>query len=264
LSNLLDDWRPEGPEDGLQPDDDGMTMVSINANEWLIARGEIHARGGLRDINSYLLGADGPHLTPGQKAWIAQLRERPLRLYRVTDVRPGEGLTLVDELNPEAGPQAVYDRSSSLSAKLGMLMGTRIMQATDAAGEHLELSCAIYPFAELRETQVLAQVREALAGAAALKLQVENMRDVAESEIARAWLAHWFEPALLPQIHDASTGDPMLLVTDHYRTGTVGGVLPVPVGRAADTEMTRPDGHPGNPRLALVIDLDELCRTLST
>jgi len=181
LSNLLDDWRPEGPEDGLQPDDDGMTMVSINANEWLIARGEIHARGGLRDINSYLLGADGPHLTPGQKAWIAQLRERPLGLYRVTDVRPGEGLTLVDELNPEAGPQAVYDRSSSLSAKLGMLMGTRIMQATDAAGEHLELSCAIYPFAELRETQVLAQVREALAGAAALKLQAENMRDVAES-----------------------------------------------------------------------------------
>jgi len=84
---------------------DGMTMVSINAGEWLIARGEIHVRGGLRKITSYLLGADGPYLAPGQKAWITQLRGRPLCLYRVTDVRPGEGLTLIDELDAQTEPQ---------------------------------------------------------------------------------------------------------------------------------------------------------------
>lgn len=215
--DLLDLWRPEGSEDGGQLDDDGMTMVSINAGEWLLARGEIHARGGLRDINSYLIGQDGPYLTPGQKAWITQLRERPLRLYRVTDVRRDEGLTLVDELDAEAEPQTVRERSGSLSAKPGMLMGARIMQASDAAGAHLELSGAIYPFAKLCEAQVLAQVRDALAGAAALKLHAENMRDLAEIEIASAWMAQWFEPAPLPQIRDAATGDPMLLVTDHYR-----------------------------------------------
>jgi hypothetical protein len=33
---LLDLWRPEGPRDGWQLDEDGMTMVSINAGEWLI------------------------------------------------------------------------------------------------------------------------------------------------------------------------------------------------------------------------------------
>jgi hypothetical protein len=98
-----------------------------------------------------------------------------------------------------------------------MLMGARIMQLSDAAGGHLELSGAIYPFAKLRETQVLAQVRQALAGATALKLHAENTRDLAEIEIARAWLAQWFAPAPLPQIRDAATGDPMLLVTDHYR-----------------------------------------------
>ena len=217
FEDLLDLWRPEGSEDGGQLDDDGMTMVSINAGEWLLARGEIHARGGLRDINSYLLGHDGPYLTPGQKAWITQLRERPLRLYRVTDVRPGEGLTLVDELDAQAEPQTVRERSGSLSAKPGMLMGARIMQASNAAGEHLELSGAIYPFAKLRETQVLAQVRDALAGATALKLHAENMRDLAEIEIASTWMAQWFEPAPLLQIRDAATGDPMLLVTDHYR-----------------------------------------------
>ena len=97
-----------------------------------------------------------------------------------------------------------------------MLMGARIMQVSDAADGHLDLSGAIYPFAKLRETQVLAQVRLALAGAAALKLHAENMRDLAEIQIARAWMTQWFEPAPLPQIRDAATGDPMLLVTDHY------------------------------------------------
>ena len=217
FEDLLDDWRPEGPEDGWQLDEDGMTMVSINAGEWLIARGQIHARGDLREINSYLLGHDGPYLTPGQKAWIAQLRERPLRLYRVTNVRPGEGLTLVDELDAQAEPQEVRERSGSLSARPGMLMGARIMQVGDATHGQRELSGAIYPFGKLRETHVLAHVRQALDGAAALKLHAENTRDLAEIEIARAWIAQWFEPAPLPQIRDAATGDPMLLVTDHYR-----------------------------------------------
>lgn len=217
FEDLLDHWRPEGPEDGWQLDEDGMTMVSINAGEWLIARGQIHARGGLREINSYLLGRDGPYLTPGQRAWITQLRERPLRLYRVTDVRPGEGLTLVDELDAQAEPQAVRERSGSQSARPGMLMGARIMQVGDAGDGHLELSGAIYPFGKLRETQVLTQVREVLVGAATLTLHADTLRDLAETEIARAWMAQWFEPAPLPQIRDAATGDPMLLVTDHYR-----------------------------------------------
>lgn len=217
FEDLLDDWRPEGPEDGWQLDEDGMTMVSINAGEWLIARGEIHARGGLREINDYLLGRDGPYLTPGQKAWIAQLRERPLRLYRVTDVQPGVGLTLVDELDAQAEPQAVRERSGSRSARPGMLMGARIMQVGEATDGHLELSGALYPYAKLRETQVLTQVRQVLAAAADLKLHADNVRDLAETEIARAWMAQWFEPAPLPQIHDAATGDPILLVTDHYR-----------------------------------------------
>ena len=128
-------------------------------------------------------------LTPGQRDWIAQLRARPLCLYRVTDVRPGEGMTLIDEFNPQAEPQRVREISGSRSAKPGMLMGARIMQdgADAATGDgHRELSGAIYPFSKL-------------------------------GEAPSTWLDQWFEPAPLPQIHDASTGEPVLLVTDHYR-----------------------------------------------
>ena len=50
-----------------------------------------------------------------------------------------------------------------------------------------------------------------------MDLHVDNQHDQLELEIARAWLDQWFAPAPLPQIQDASTGDPLLLVTDHYR-----------------------------------------------
>jgi hypothetical protein len=216
---LLDLWRPEGPREGWQLDEDGMTMVSINAGEWLIARGEIHARGGPREINAYLLGRDGPFLTPGQRDWIAQLRARPLRLYRVTDVQPGAGMTLIDEFDPQAQPQPVREISGSRSARPGMLMGARIMEVATGVGidGHHELSGAIYPFSKLAEAAVLAQAGQTIAGSAELKLHVDNQRDLLELAIARAWLDQWFAPAPLPQMQDASTGDPLLLVTDHYR-----------------------------------------------
>ncbi|NLZ42436.1 MAG: DUF2384 domain-containing protein [Comamonadaceae bacterium] len=100
-----------------------------------------------------------------------------------------------------------------------MLMGTRIMEVATGAGVdgHLELSGAIYPFSKLAEATVLAQARQVLAGSAELELHVDNQRDLLELAIARAWLDQWFAPAPLPQIQDASTGDPLLLVTDHYR-----------------------------------------------
>jgi hypothetical protein len=216
---LLDLWRPEGPREGWQLDEDGMTMVSINAGEWLIARGEIHARGGPREINAYLLGQDGPFLTPGQRDWIAQLRARPLRLYRVTDVQPSAGMTLIDEFDPQAQPQQVREVSGSRSAKPGMLMGARIMEVTTGAGTdgHRELSGAIYPFSKLGEAAVLTQARQATVSSAGFELHSDNQRDLLELTIARAWLDQWFTPAPLPQIQDASTGHPLLLVTDHYR-----------------------------------------------
>ena len=100
-----------------------------------------------------------------------------------------------------------------------MLMGARIMEVATGAGifGHRELSGAIYPFSKLAEAAVLAQARQVLAGSAGLNLHIDNQRDLLELEIARTWLDQWFAPAPLPQIQDASTGDPLLLVTDHYR-----------------------------------------------
>ncbi len=100
-----------------------------------------------------------------------------------------------------------------------MLMGARIMEVTVGAGTdgHRELSGAIYPFSKLAEATVLTQTRQVMAGYSGFELHIDNQRDLLELAIARAWRANWFAPAPLPQIQDASTGDPLLLLTDHYR-----------------------------------------------
>jgi hypothetical protein len=128
-------------------------------------------------------------------------------------------MTLIDEFDPQAQPQQVREVSGSRSAKPGMLMGARIMEVAAGAGidGHRELSGAIYPFSKLAEAAVLAEARQVLAGSAGLNLHIDNPRDLLELAIARAWLDQWFAPAPLQQIQDASTGDPLLLVTDHYR-----------------------------------------------
>lgn len=209
FEGLLDLLSPDQAGVDVPMDDDLAQMLTTNAGEWLLARGEMLVKGRKRSINEYLLSREGPYLTPGQQRWIAQLHERPLRLYRVTDVRAGEGLTLVDALNATAEPVVVQERSGSRGAQPGMLMGVRVMQLD----EHNELSGAIYAFAKLREPSVMANVQAALDAG----FRAENGQTLAELAIASQWLAQWFEPVPIPELRDAASGDPVLLVTDHYR-----------------------------------------------
>ncbi|MCW5635957.1 MAG: DUF2384 domain-containing protein [Rubrivivax sp.] len=206
---ILESWLPEEGES--DPDELEMQMISVCVGEWLLARGEMHsAKRGRRRLLDLVLGPDGPYLTPGQRSWLEQMRTRPLRLYRVTDVRPGEGMTLVDELDDTLPPRQVQERLGSTEAKPGLLIGARLMEVPEpAGGSRLELSGAIYTFH--------------LAAEASAK---EAVRAAADSELAlaRAWMAQWFEPPALPQIRDASTGEPMLLVADHYRVLDAGAL----------------------------------------
>lgn len=206
---IFDSWLPDEAE--TDPDEDAMRMIGVCVGEWLLARGELpSAKRGRRRAIDLVLGNDGPYLTPSQRRWIEQLRERPLRLYRVTEVRPDEGLTLVDEFDETAPPQAVRERLGSRGAQVGLLIGARIVEVAGPGEPHLELSGALYPFAPLAE--------------AAAKQAVRAAADNPEPALARAWVAQWFSRPALPEIRDASTGEPMLLVTDHYRVLDAGAL----------------------------------------
>lgn len=209
---IFDDLWPEESPDPQALEDDLWEMVMINSREWLLAHGYLEVKGQPVAVRDLLCGPGGPGLRAGQKAFLQQLADRPLRLYEVTDSRSGQGLMLVDALDQRAEPLFVQERTASQSLRAGALLGTRIV----SVGYHYELSGAMYPFTNLYAGALIPVAREFVA----------NLEDEVPAEaraleiayfIAEHWLANITLPQPMPQMMDASTGEPMLLVTDHFR-----------------------------------------------
>jgi hypothetical protein len=190
-------------------DADVIQSIEINFNEWLLAEGDIHARGGVRRINDYLLSPAGPRLHAAQRDWIQQLGQRPLRLYDVTDVVQGQQMTLCDALDKDAEPIVVRERSGTQDLKPGELLGCRILRV----GDHFQMSGAGYLFTLLSGQRVLSMVREHGKN---LGQQLDAPREMGLL-IMLEWLQHWLKPAPMPTLIDHYSGEPMTMITDHYR-----------------------------------------------
>ena len=156
LDDLRDDLL-EGEDSGKLGllDNEAATSIQLNLTEWLLAEGDIRVRGEHRRVADLVLGAGGPLLSVGQRAWLEQLAQRPMRLYDVTDVVPGTGITLCDALDPLQAPIVVTERAGSRSMRPGMQIGARVMAV---AGGH-ELSGAVYPFSMLSGRAMQDQLR---------------------------------------------------------------------------------------------------------
>lgn len=190
-------------------DADVIQSIEINISEWLLAEGDIHARGGVRRVNDYLLSPSGPRMNTAQRDWIQQLGQRPLRLYDVTDVVQGQQMTLCDALNKDAEPIVVRERSGTRNMKPGELLGCRIMRV----GDHFQMSGAAYLFTLVTGPQVLSMVREYGQN---FGHQLDAPREMGLL-IMLEWLQHWLKPAPMPTLIDHYSGDPMKIITDHYR-----------------------------------------------
>jgi len=195
---------------------DQETWQGIHANtmEWLLAEGRILVRGEYKRVSELLLGQGGPLFTAGQRRWIAQMAERPLRLYDVTEVIPGQQMTLCDALDSEAPPIFVREKSGSQAAMVGLKVGFRIMEVDD----HYELSGAVYPFSLLTGPGVLALLREAVDEAAdEFDTPQEEISGLINFIIHREWLYQYCRRRPIPAFVDTYSGDQILLITDHYR-----------------------------------------------
>ena len=228
-------------------------VLQINLTEWLLAEGEIWVRGDMERINDLLVGERGPRLNDAQRAWIAKLGAQPLRLYTVTEVRAGEGLTLCDAIDAQAPPVRVRERSGSRNASAGMLVGCRVMPEHD----HNELAGSMQVFSPLAAPGVLARVSEALRQAPG-----GPVPGVAPSWIIlQEWLGQFIEPPAMPRMIDAHSGEPIQLTTDQYRvldwTALSGGLA-----KCADVQGSRergwnrlPDCDDGQQRSVAAINL---------
>ena len=190
-------------------DDETWQQIQLNANEWLLAEATIDVHGKPTRVADLLLGPGGPLFTVEQRQWIAQLSERPLRLYDVTDVVPGRQMTLCDSLETEAPPIVVTERAGSQESLVGSQVGFRIMDV----GDHRELSGAAYPFSLLAGPHVVAALSEANRKRGPRADRSAKLSSI----IRRHWLAQYFAALPLPTIVDAVTGEALLLITDHYR-----------------------------------------------
>ena len=183
--------------------------IQINLMEWLLAEGDLSIKDVRRRVSESLLGPGGPLLTVGQRSWLKQLAERPLRLYVVTDVVPGVKLTLCDVLDTESPPIVVLERSASQTLAVGTQIGCRVM----AVQGHHELSGAAYPFSMLTGPTIVAKLRHA----AEQFRQEEDLPRILGMTIMSDWLQQYLAPPPMPTLVDAYSGEPMLLITDHYR-----------------------------------------------
>jgi hypothetical protein len=190
-------------------DEEAWQQVQINLSEWLLAEGDIEVQGVERRVSELLLGPGGPLFEVAQRAWLEQLARRPLRLYDITEVVPGSGLTLCDALDTAAAPIAVVERAGSRTLKAGMQIGARLMQVADG----WQLSGAVYPFSMLGG-RALHDVLRAIAAMPGPHAEDDAL--IFGLRIIEHWLAQFLKPPTLPHIVHAASGEPLLFTTDHY------------------------------------------------
>ena len=223
FQHLLDVLLPEDVPNARIPQDEEVAQaLQVNLSEWLLAEGTILVKGEQRRIVDHLLGRDGPAFTPGQQAWLTQLSERPLRPYTVTEVRAGIGATLCDALDAAAAPIKVHEMSASRQMKPGLLLGCRVMVDN---GRQV-LSGAVYPFSALAGPSILAELQAlsqiSTSTAASLSRQPTAgqptaLKTVLGLSLMRAWLRQFYTQPAMPRIINAGSGEPVLLITDHYQ-----------------------------------------------
>ena len=207
--------------------------IMVNTLEWLLAEGFITVKGEERRVAELLLGRGGPLLSAEQRQWIELMASQPLGLYEVIEVVPGESIRLKDVLFPEQAPVLVRERAGSQQMVKFDLIAVRLIPVED----HCRLSGAVYSIPRHRSFDLITKLKHELNGLAP------------DSPFARGILGlvipmYWLKLLANPQITrlvDHVTGEPLLLITDHYRVQDW-DALERALSSAADVEGDRKEG----------------------
>ena len=192
---------------GLPPQFDQMLMV--NSAEWLLTEARLEFEEEDTPTSALYLGPGGPLLTAHGRGWLEEIGKRPLSLYEVRQVRPGEGISVSDLLRPEQPELWVRERSGSRSITQWDVLGGRLARQE---GDWV-FTGALYPF--VRDGR-LACRDEILGEMKGVDWQSDLAREVVSVHVIDNWLLGLC-PKPLPTLVDASTQNTIRLTTDHYR-----------------------------------------------
>jgi hypothetical protein len=242
-------------------------MLQINIGEWTLADARIEVKGKKVAVRELLQGAGGPLLSAAGKDWLRRLGERCLSLYEVREARPGEGLLLADLLRPEEPAVWVDERGASRSLVRWDVLGARLVRQ----GSGWVLSGAGYPFIRAEGLACRDEIVKEMAGQ---DWDSEIAREVVGGLITLHWLDSLTAERPLPQLVDASTGEPILATTDRYAVtdrAALAAILsaqPDVEGDASEgwTRFTELDDERRRARASLTLakpeTLEVFCRTL--
>ncbi|MDT8443597.1 MAG: SEC-C metal-binding domain-containing protein [Desulfuromonadales bacterium] len=184
-------------------------MLQVNIGEWMLADAHLEIDGERKPVHELLLGPGGPLLSAAGRDWLRRLSENMLGLYEVRESRPDEGLRLHDLLRPKQPDTWVAERSASQSLVRGDIFGARLVAQDDG----WVLSGAVYPFSR---DDGLACRDEILYEMTGTDWASEIAREVIGGQIGLHWLDTLITPLPLPELVDASSGEPILGTTDRY------------------------------------------------
>jgi len=190
-------------------------MIQINSGEWLVAQAWLTLRDGkMARASELILGPGGPLFTVEERAYLEELAARPLGLYEVRDSKPGEGILLKNMLDKSQPQLWVEERLGSERLVRWDVVGARLIFVDGRC----QLSGCVYHFDPEAGVEVRKSILKLLSDSspqAKWDSEIANLVFVAGTIIG-FWLSLLAAPRQTPKLVDAGTGDPLMLVTDHY------------------------------------------------
>ncbi len=104
------------------------SIHDMNLLEYMVAEGQYSDMDGEDRPLELILNATDLSLDEAQCAYLNQLAERPLRLYKVTACVAGESFTVKDALLEESDEVCISDAYASRMLDAGDVVGLRLMQ----------------------------------------------------------------------------------------------------------------------------------------
>jgi hypothetical protein len=154
-------------------------LLNVNIGEWLLTDAKISVQGEPIAVRDILLNHDNRHLSTEGIRWLSNLGERPLSVYEVKSVEPGEGILLTDMLRPEDPDVRVRERKASRGLVRWDTLGARLVKS----GNEWILSGAVYPLVREGAISCRARIQR--------KTKCEDsddFREICGSAIREEWL----------------------------------------------------------------------------
>jgi len=132
------------------------SIHDINLLEQLVAQGRFDNMVGENRPLQLILDSDEVGLDAEQRAYMTQLSEQPLRLYRVVACKPGESFTVQDQFHNGAAVE-VLDTYASRMFDVGDSVGLRLLEFNGT----WETSGAIYHIPDAYVAELASRLSQA-------------------------------------------------------------------------------------------------------